>query len=142
MNHTTPLKLSTGGQVHIFKELTVGHAEDIAELEDAWGQGLGPNKLAMVNAQARVIIGIHSIDPPEGSKPVHWPDLTFPLSASCAYVLARRRYLKQTMKVADLMRVASEVNQRLFVGAQLEGNLEAQSNSGTETETDLTSSDG
>ena len=142
MNHTTPLKLSSGGSVHIFKELTVGHAEDIAELEDAWGQGLGPNKLAMVNAQARAVIGIHSIDPPEGSNPVLWPDLTFPLSATSAPVVARRNHLKRTMKVADLMRIASEVNQRLFVGAQLEGNSEAQSNSETETGTDLTSSGG
>ena len=142
MNHTTQLKLSTGGSVHIFKELTVGHAEDIAELEDAWGQGLGPNKLAMVNAQARAVIGIHSIDPPEGSKPALWPDLMFPVSETSSTIIARRRYLKQTMRVADLMRIASEVNQRLFVGAQLEGNSEAQSNSETETGTDPTSSDG
>lgn len=142
MNHTTPLKLSTGGSVHIFKELTVGHAEDIAELEDTWGQGLGDNKLAVINAQARAIIAIHSIDPLEGSAPVNWPDLTFPLSSTSAPVVARRNYLKRNMRMSDALRIAAVVNQRLFVGAQLEGNSEAQSNSGTETGTDLTSSGG
>ena len=142
MTNLKEIKLSTGVKAFILNEMTIGQAEDIAEIEDAWGKGAGELKRSMLYLQAKVIIGVDHFETAEGQPCWDWPDLQYPLSASSPEIKVRRQTLKRNMRTADAASIAAQVHQRLFVGAQLEGNLEAQSNSGTETGTGLTSSDG
>ena len=123
-------------------EMTIGQAEDIAELEDAWGKDAGDLKRSMLYLQAKVIIGVDHFETAEGDLCWDWPDLQYPLSASSPEIKVRRQTLKRKMRTADAATIAALIHERLFVGAQLEGNYAAQSNSGTETGTGLTSSDG